>query len=1268
MTDGPTTFGEGAAITADTNETDRAGVQLCGFRVTRKLGMAFREQPTSDFGVDAQAETKRNGYPTGRLVGLQIKTGQSWFGEPCTDGWKFRPETKHIQYWLNHSLPIYVLLVDLESEAVYWQEISERTLQTGPKGGIFVEVPEANAIETAREPWESAADKFAGTAGEDYGDNLGWLAPSTAGIIRGLAVAVPDGHAPLLCAHLARGRGAPELTVQTLLTSMPDWLMSLGADGHAALADFAHSHGAHDLAIETLTKGADRFPDRALRFTTSAGLIALDLAPDRARELLESARAMSDEFSARIEIGSLLLAHPSTVAPVPIPADLDARLAAVDDDAFVFGFLSAQRALTGDLNAAVDLAEKAVNLEPDSGQHLSILAHLLTRRSRSAHRRPDDQERAIAAAERAVDQLHQWNGPSEQALQILLRALVLAGAFSRILDRALPPPDGRANEREAANPGVIAVAAAAARALDRTELADSLIGSLPEGIDKRFAALQHETARDNLKAARAEWTALLDQLDEARPEQLTQAVMRLADLGVDSSARLDTLVRDGTITPQVQALARATAAAARDLSSGLPSLRVLSDADDMAALKMIELLTSGGRLDDAHSAALTAYYRFGDPAFLVQAAERLFKLGRATEAQEAAREAAGHSGLDAFSRRSAHWILAAVAIREAEAGGNATIVARSWQQAEHHLTECVKTADGLPAYPRDVWNLIQVQLKVGATARAHATLAEYDPEIRSKQDAALWGAVVETQPGTPEIFARMLDLASRFDDDPQFSGMLLSTIVARTRDQGQEPATSADQRVELAQDLRAEAFAAFTRHAEKHGGDSPIRIFQGLTTEDLAAKMKEFLRQDHGPLLDLAEKIRQVRIPYGMLATMTGRPYASLLAQRVLGYFIAGTGSDPEAEADESAATSARNGDVVVDASALLVSSVLGEFGYARGQFRTLLTPTSVHQDVTAGRRELDGRSAGSGSVHYDHRTDSLVIREQDVSGHLAALERLGKLEQALERTQPTTAPPLSTLGEIGGLAAEAWLTPIALAKERGLPLWSDDVAQRNLARECGVRAFGTITLQQLRTDESLAAEGMGDEAYSAVLETRRAETARALGERVVDLITDVKIIIEQARLEGWDAPDLAAATVGRPRWWLLSPAPWKDLLAILAAARENPRAADTWRATAMWGASALAPEDPARMGILIAGVCLVGAPAPASATDIVNALRAGSSIAVQAKARPPADFLVLAAAELAAAGVLAHPPALIAEVLSSIRGGTQDESAPNGGTPESPG
>jgi tetratricopeptide (TPR) repeat protein len=1231
-----------------------------GLRVTWGLGLVFRPQDTSDFGVDAQVEMKHDGHTTGRLVGLQIKTGPSRFEEPREDGWIFRPEKRHVSYWLNHSLPIYVVLVDLETEAIYWQEVSERTLQTGPRGGVFVLVPRINVIGTARGPWLAAAEKFASTAATDYDENLGHLAPSVAGVIRGLAQASSQGHALLLCAHLARGRRAPELTVRTLLVGMPDWLAGLGAEGYAALADFAYSHGVNDLAIQTLLEGAERFPSHALRFTISAGLIALHSAPDGARDLLESTRAMSPDFNARTEIGFLVLEHPDASSAIPVPADLAARLAAVGDDAFVLAFLSGQRALANDLNTAVELAEKALALEPDSWQQLSSLAHLLTRRSRSARRRPDDQQRAIELAERAVDQLHQWSGPSVRALQTLLQVLTLAGSFSKILDRTLPPPEGRATEGEAAMPEVISAAAAAARALDRPELADSLVNSLPEGIDKRFALLRHDMALAP-HSARAEWTALLEMLDETRPEQFVQAVMRLADLGVDRSARLDALVQTGLIAPQVQALARATAATARDLSSGLPALRGLSDESDIAAVKMIDLLVAADRIDDAQAAALSAHTRFGEPGFLVHRAELLMKLGRAQEAQETASDALGHSGIDAFSRRTAHRVLAAIAVTTAETTGGTVTSARSWRRAEHHLAECVNTADGLRADPRDVWNLIYIQMKLGDPARAHAVLLEHDPEIRSKDDAGLWAAVVDTQPGNAAVFARMLDLADRFDDDPQLSGALLSAVVARTRDAGQQQATPADPRLELAGDLRARAFAAFTQHAERHGETSPIKIFRGLTAEELVGKMTEFMRQDHEPVLDLVEMIRQVRVPSGMLSTMIRRPYSSTLAQRALGYFIAGTSSGADNQSDESAASAARNSDVVADISALLVSAVLGEFKYARGQFRTLFAPTDTQRDIEAGRRELDGWSAGSGSLTYDHRTGSLLAREADIDGHLAALERFTGLQQALANTQLTPAPSLNLLGELSMQGAEPWLAPIALAKERSMALWSDDVAQRNLARNCGVSAFGTITLQQLRAAERLAAEDIDDQAIAAILEARSAETMQALAERVVDVIADPDGIIEQARNERWNDPSLAASTIGRPAWWSLTPTPWNDLQAILTAAREDNGPLETWQTIAMWGASALALEDASGMAVLIAAVCLADTSSPTRVADAVAMLRIGSDVAARRKAHRPADYLAQAASELARAGLIEDVQSLIADIRSRIHEEDHNEPSTEG-------
>lgn len=204
----------------------------------------------------------------------------------------------------------------------------------------------------------------------------------------------------------------------------------------------------------------------------------------------------------------------------------------------------------------------------------------------------------------------------------------------------------------------------------------------------------------------------------------------------------------------------------------------------------------------------------------------------------------------------------------------------------------------------------------------------------------LWADVMNTQPGDAAVFAQMLDLADRFDNDPQFSGALLSEVIAKTRDQGQQPATPADTRLELASNLRARAFASLESHAQRHGEASPLRAIEARTAEGLLAKITEIMRQDHGPLFDLLEMIRQERAPMGMLSTMLGDPYSSTLAQRGLGYFIAAAGNDADDEADESAALAARDSDVIVDISALLIASMLGEFDYARGQFRILFSPT----------------------------------------------------------------------------------------------------------------------------------------------------------------------------------------------------------------------------------------------------------------------------------------------------------------------------------------
>jgi hypothetical protein len=118
----------------DPARTGNAGEYFVGVVVEHDLQWIYRLQIKNDYGIDAHIETTRGRDALGRLIGLQIKTGPKWFKEPVEDGWTFRPEPRHVKYWLNHSLPVLVVLVDLEKKAAWWARVSEDAVESTRKG------------------------------------------------------------------------------------------------------------------------------------------------------------------------------------------------------------------------------------------------------------------------------------------------------------------------------------------------------------------------------------------------------------------------------------------------------------------------------------------------------------------------------------------------------------------------------------------------------------------------------------------------------------------------------------------------------------------------------------------------------------------------------------------------------------------------------------------------------------------------------------------------------------------------------------------------------------------------------------------------------------------------------------------------------------------------------------------------------------------------------------------------------------------------------
>lgn len=115
-----------------------------------RLGWGPVENPRHDLGIDLflQVRDERR-YDTGLIVGAQVKSGRSYFEEPAREdgelvGWWFRDDHRdHVDSWLDHSLPVLIILRDLEARISHWAHITrDSVISTGT--GAKVLVPIAN--------------------------------------------------------------------------------------------------------------------------------------------------------------------------------------------------------------------------------------------------------------------------------------------------------------------------------------------------------------------------------------------------------------------------------------------------------------------------------------------------------------------------------------------------------------------------------------------------------------------------------------------------------------------------------------------------------------------------------------------------------------------------------------------------------------------------------------------------------------------------------------------------------------------------------------------------------------------------------------------------------------------------------------------------------------------------------------------------------------------------------------------------------------------
>ncbi|WP_327097341.1 DUF4365 domain-containing protein [Nocardia vinacea] len=1267
-------------------KTNRLAVNAAESAVLR-IDWFFRSQEVSDQGIDALiekfewqtgADGKSCEVGTGRLIAVQIKGGSSHFGEPSPDGWWFRFDEKKRKLWFGHALPVIVVLVDLDDGVVYWQRISPSTVVKTGKN-YKVNVPRAQRVPTADAEWVELASGLELRARSRFEYSLLHLPPSARTM---LSQRPEERHADaaLLAMHLCEGRANPKGTVSALLATKPSWLEREAPWGWMALGNYANEHNLHDLAANAFECAIDN-ADEVLRsrLLITAAILLLGSDNDRAKRLLSRAHAKVETH----EGDQLLRAVARTIMSRPPgdsgPMTVDPLL--VEDTEQVRASSPAQRILaisarrTGDFNKAVKHAAAALAADPSSTHAMALVAEFLLARWTEQGASTTDLKQAINHLRALIAQRKQWSGPIEAEQRRLVRVLHTVGRFEEVLDVALPPLLGAADDTELHMP-CIRIAAHSALALgqrERLDQATTLLGDAPEDLLTKVDVGALTMSDENITNLRLQCFQTAIENDEF--EDIARHGMALAFDGVDVRDRLQSYVDRSIIPHSLIELATALLAARIDLDSALPDLHELARTDAAAAMHLIGLLREAGRFRDVAEIAHELYELTHSESYLIEKATALIDAEAGTEAVHAAEEAvARNSSIQPVDLSRLLTFLGAQAFAQ-----------QDWSTAESHLSRALN----LFAAPSgtQVWRVVVCLTNQGRIKQAARLIDDYNPPVTSLEEAHLWFHAHATLRWNAKIAMQAYALAERFDD-PQLATALLSHIVFNTHavdenttatstsDDADETRgthgdadlgasawdtteveefddTELERRRQLAQDtvpadLHRRAFELINTLAQRHGDGIGITILTGAPDELMDQMIHQLQRAAAAApaVEELIRMTRASRFPIGFLAGATGRSYTTLVLQRALGVLVASSPIDEEHEIEMEAARAALGARISIDASAIVTLTGLTKPHALTGRFNALIVPPPTMHDLHRASADMRSLAGSFGRLSWNAQLETAALAELSDQEFDRLNHRAECIDTFTQRLVVRSVNEPSLLRELSHYTEHTpWIHALELAQQEDTAIWTDDLGMRRLARSLNLTAFGTPALiDAVRTDrleKSTTAEA--DDAAVTWAATLNMELAR---DYVVDLPLTHEELLRLAEEDDWKART-AAAPLTRPAWWAANHAGGiLTLRTIYARARtHSPHELVSWQYAAMHGLTrAIRPEAaPAVLALL----ALTGFDHATTDEERAQGLSQARQIAAELGIPDPASGLPSAAAVVQQSGECDDPDELVQRVLA---------------------
>lgn len=931
--------------------------------------------------------------------------------------------------------------------------------------------------------------------------------------------------------------GDPRAVIQAWGASPPEWLADAPAHLLLAVGHLAAAFGLRSEAADFYRRAADLGLDAGYWYARAAFEAHASDRPELRDDLRSKASVVTSDPRVTVILAAL-------------DEDWTAILAAVDEataltDPFISALYAFALGQTGASDRNISHLERTLEAHPEQTSLALRLAMLLLERSAKGGTtsRDLDRRRALELALTARDLRRQWRGDSGEAVEVACRAAMLAGDLEQVLRMARVPPDGEALPEEAVHPEALFSASQAAIASGQRDLAEAALAAMSgfrHALIKAELLDSTDAPRDEVEAQYEAAWALASNEEDRVMFWLSASMTGIRPLrGQDELDQRD---------DDVPVLCRASDFIAHGaLDEAISTLRSVRTSESVRRL-LVNAYMRAENLDAAVAELLDMAVRFDNVEHRVRAVGLLAGAHRLEDASNIADSTLVGLSSNHPERSLLH-----------EVGVAAAHNRQDWSQVEARTRAWI---NDVGPDRRRRWLLIAALYNQADPDAAWKVFEEGDGlPVETAFEAQLWIALNARYRPSPETTSTALELAQRFEDDPDLRTVAVNAFLLMGDDKGEIARDELTKWHELIR-LRAESPApddAFVMVSMPEDGDA----------EALTEAFRPFLEPHQLQVDTWRERVRREGFPQGMLAVAAGRPYTKTLAHRPVGC-IPMSSADPSISAAElAAARAALGGHVLVDNSALVVASYIRDvWPRLVGAFSKVEITAEAHRDAARSSDVMRPRSTET--LGWDSASGRPTIDTIDE----ALLDKLeDQLAWVASQTATLSVRPSLTSGE----KAEtddlgAWMVTFHAAQLDGVPLWADDVGLRSLARNEGVATFGTSALLAAL----VAVGGLSALEHESVLVTLRDAYC-------VDLPPNPEWLVASAEADDW-RPGPALLVLSRP------PA-WSDLregygtwsaMAERAADRDPDRLA-AWVYAAVTGIAAAA-RDPEMAARLTAG------------------------------------------------------------------------------------